>query len=78
MDGNWNIYVIRSRGGKPVCLTFDTHNDILPIWSRDGNWIYFSSNRTGRIEVWKVPAGGGNAVQVTRNGGLYGVESPDG
>lgn len=31
-----------------------------------------------RCEVWKMPVGGGPAVQITRNGGLGPVESPDG
>ena len=35
-------------------------------------------NRTGRLEVWKVSAGGGEAIQVTRNGGGAALESPDG
>jgi Tol biopolymer transport system component len=34
--------------------------------------------RTGRDEIWKVPAGGGPAQQVTKNGGWAALESPDG
>jgi Tol biopolymer transport system component len=49
-----------------------------PSWSHDGRWIYFSSNRTGRIEIWKVPADGGEERQVTRHGGIAAFESPDG
>ena len=30
------------------------------------------------MEVWKVPSGGGNAVQVTTGGGEAPLESPDG
>src|SRR6476620_240623 len=40
--------------------------------------IYFSSNRTGRYEVWKVPSVGGGATRVTRDGGFAPVESHDG
>ncbi len=46
--------------------------------SNDGRWIYFSSNRTGRRQVWKAPAVGGPAVQMTKNGGFAPLESPDG
>ncbi len=78
LEGNFDIYVIRASGGKPIRLTTDSADDDGPSWSRDGKWIYFASKRTGRWEVWKVPAGGGKAVQVTRNGGETAFESPDG
>ena len=59
-------------------LTREPSEDGTGTWFRDGRWIYFHSDRTGRFEVWKVPSGGGAAVQVTRTGGFYAVESEDG
>jgi Tol biopolymer transport system component len=53
-------------------------NDGGPSFSRDGRWIYFNSNRTGDFQIWKIPATGGSAVQVTHNGGYISFESPDG
>jgi hypothetical protein len=50
----------------------------MPSWSRDGQWIYFCSNRSGKFETWKVPATGGPAIQVTTQGGFEAFESPDG
>src|SRR5262249_11323805 len=50
----------------------------IPSYSQDGKWIYFSSRRSGRPEIWKASAGGGPAVQVTHNGGHVAIESPDG
>jgi Tol biopolymer transport system component/DNA-binding winged helix-turn-helix (wHTH) protein len=80
MEGKrtYDIYAIRASGGKPIRLTTDSADDVAPSWSRDGKWVYFTSIRTGRYEVWKVSAGGGEAVQVTRNGGGPAFESPDG
>jgi Tol biopolymer transport system component len=72
-----DIYVIRASGGKLSRLTTDSADDDSPTWSRDGKWIYFESKRTGRYEVWKVSAGGGEPTQVTRNGGRMPFESPD-
>jgi hypothetical protein len=52
----------------------------MPSWSPDGRWVYFGSTRTGRWEVWKVPVppAGGQATQVTRNGGACAFPSADG
>jgi Tol biopolymer transport system component len=59
-------------------LTEDPAADAVPSWSRDGRWIYFASNRTGEFQVWKMPAEGGEAMQVTKLGGYVAFESPDG
>ncbi len=48
-EGNADIYVISSDGGQPRRLTSDAAEDIVPSWSRDGHWIYFSSHRSGRL-----------------------------
>src|SRR5437868_2541054 len=41
-------------------------------------WIYFISDRTGVFQIWKIPPSGGDAVQVTSNGGFMPIGSPDG
>ncbi len=71
------IFTIAARGGKPVRLETDV-DGMIPSWSRDGAWVYFSSLKTGRLEIWKAPAGGGPAQQVTRRGGFAAFESLDG
>jgi len=53
-------------------------DDAVASWSKDGRSIYFVSNRTKSWEVWKMPADGGAATQVTRNGGYVAFESVDG
>ncbi|MFN7621799.1 MAG: TolB family protein, partial [Acidobacteriota bacterium] len=45
----------------------DGHNS-MPFWSADGEWIYFTSNRTSpnRLnQIWKSRVTGGPAVQVS-------------
>jgi Tol biopolymer transport system component/DNA-binding winged helix-turn-helix (wHTH) protein len=76
--GQSHIYVTNVEGGVPRALTDGAYNDIVPSWSRDGRWIYFGSNRTSGWQVWKVPVTGGEALQVTRQGGFVGTESWDG
>ena len=77
-DGEFHIWVTSANGGKPRRMTTDPANDGNPSWSRDGQWIYFDSHRTGEQQVWKIPDGGGDAIQVTRDGGFAALESPDG
>ncbi|HEY9433048.1 MAG TPA: winged helix-turn-helix domain-containing protein [Blastocatellia bacterium] len=77
-EGNADVYVISAEGGHPRRLTSDPAEDITPSWSRDGKWIYFGSTRSGGMQIWKVPAEGGQATQVTEQGGFEGFESMDG
>jgi Tol biopolymer transport system component len=78
-EGQGDVYVIPAAGGKPRNLTSNPANDSFPSFSRDGRWIYFSSNRASRErQIWKIPASGGDAVQVTTDAGYVPVESPDG
>jgi Tol biopolymer transport system component len=72
------VYVVNSQGGKPIRLTTNQGNQIIPNWSRDARWIYFASDRAGRFEVWKIQPTGGPEIQVTKNGGTMPLESLDG
>ncbi len=78
LRGSWDIYVIKSEGGAPRSLTTDASLEAKPSWSKDGRWIYFCSDRTGSRQIWKMPAGEGALVQVTKAGGFSPAVSPDG
>jgi Tol biopolymer transport system component len=77
-DGQSHIYVVDANGGRPRRVGSGTSSDFVPSFSRDGKWIYFYSDRTGRHEVWRVPLGEGVARQMTENGGSVAFESTDG
>jgi Tol biopolymer transport system component/predicted Ser/Thr protein kinase len=75
VTGQPAVYAVAADGGTPRLLADDAY---IPNWSRDGRWLYFASGRSGRVEAWKMPAAGGPATQVTRNGGAPAFESADG
>jgi Tol biopolymer transport system component/DNA-binding winged helix-turn-helix (wHTH) protein len=74
------IYTVGLDGAPPRQITEDADKmeSVCPSWSHDGQWIYFSSSRTGPYQVWKELASGGAAIQVTKQGGHAAFESPDG
>jgi Tol biopolymer transport system component/DNA-binding winged helix-turn-helix (wHTH) protein len=73
--GPGGLYIVSTNDGK---IERVPGGEGISSWSRDGKWIFFASGRTGKGQVWKIPAGGGAAVQVTKQGGDYAIESPDG
>lgn len=64
--------------GEPKRLGSDDALKGGVAWSVDGKSIYFSSEQTGRSEIWKQPASGGAKSQVTHDGAYLSRESPDG
>jgi len=52
--GNQDIYVMPARGGEPVRITDDPASDSGPLWSYDGQWLAFSSSRTGESGTWVI------------------------
>jgi Tol biopolymer transport system component len=79
-DQHSEVYKIDVVGGPPRLIpTIQGADNTVPNWARDGNWIYFSSNRGDEPnQIWKVPNAGGTPVQLTRKGGTWPVEGPDG
>ncbi len=73
-----DLYIAEADAGVSQRLTFDASNEHVPTWSADGRWVFFMSDRSGTREIWKVPASGGRAEQVTTGGGLKAWESRDG
>jgi Tol biopolymer transport system component len=54
-------------------------SDGWPWWSRDGQWIYVANaSWRGRAGIWKIPAPGGDPVDITAQGALRAEESFDG
>ena len=60
-----DIYSVSSTGGTAVPLTLSESYEFAPVWSHDGKWIAFASDRYGNFDVFVMPAGGGEAKRLT-------------
>ena len=65
--GNTQLWMLdlRNAAAKPVRLTQGDASSTDPEWSAKGDAIYFLSARSGSSQVYRMPAGGGDAVKVT-------------
>lgn len=46
-----------AQGGPARQLTRSPEHEAVPVWSRDGKWIYYLSQAEG--EIWRIPSAGG-------------------
>jgi Tol biopolymer transport system component len=49
-----DVWTVPSGGGEAVPLTQDPAMDWNPEWSHDGRYLYFSSDRDGTMNIWRV------------------------
>jgi len=78
--GGFNVMVRRLSGDTiPVRLAATEANETAPRFSPDGRWIAYSSDESGRYEVYaKSWPGPGTRVQISEAGGEQPVWSRDG
>ena len=74
-----DIFTIPAAGGAETRLTHDTVND-GPVYSPDGQYIYFDSSRSGTPQIWRMRTDGSEAEQMTDDDFLNSSPhiSPDG
>ena len=53
--GNRDIWVQPLAGGPRVRITDSESSDWSPAWAADGRHLYFSSDRSGTMNIWRVP-----------------------
>jgi hypothetical protein len=78
--GYRDVRIVDTADGSFVEVTHDRAVDGGPCYSADGRWLYFSSDRTGIMNVYAYELATGRLQQVTNVlGGAYQPEpSPDG
>ncbi len=52
--GQRDLVTIPANGGKAVFVTNDAAVDWKPVWSPDGKYLYFISDRGGSMNVWRI------------------------
>ena len=62
-----DIYVVDSEGGQARQLTTNSSYDSSPIWSNDGKYIAFATDRNANFDIYVVSVDGGVAKRVTTN-----------
>lgn len=67
-DGNLDVYTLDLTNQVLKRLTERPSIDTEPAWSADGRTIFFTSDRAGRPQIYRVPAAGGNAERVSFEG----------
>ena len=58
---------VNGAGAVPIDDLFYTRNTGGGAWSPDGKEIVFSSNFTGRFNLWKVSSSGGWPIQLSQS-----------
>jgi hypothetical protein len=79
-DGKFGIFIIPAEGGAETRLTTAASLDDGPEYSADGTHIYFNSDRTGRMQIWRMRTDGSDQEQVTDDeyNNWFPHPSPDG
>src|SRR5205809_535995 len=60
-----DIWVVETIGGIARPVTMHEAHEINPVFSPDGRWIAFSSNRHGSYDVFVVPTVGGKPRRLS-------------
>lgn len=61
-----DLWVVDFDGGDARRLTDTKANEWGPVWSPDGQWIAFNSNREGQTYPYLIPAKGGESRVIIR------------
>jgi TolB protein len=66
--GNFELYRIGAKGGKPVCITNTPRDEFAPAVSPDGKLVAHVSNHMGNIDLYTMPVTGGGKKHVDITG----------
>jgi len=71
-NGNPDVWLLDATDGRRVRFTSEQNADMFPLWSGDGDYIVFGSNRTGNsMEIYKRPATGSPGEELLLSNGAF-------
>ena len=79
--GAFDVAFLKLGGAKPALepVAATRFTEDRPAVSKDGKWLAFTSNQSGREEIYARPIGGnGEQVQISVAGGIEPAWGPDG
>jgi len=75
-DDNWDVWIYDLERGVATRLTFGEGYDADPVWSPDGEWIAFSSDREGPPTIFRKRTDGSGDAERLHEPGLVPFASP--
>jgi TolB protein len=80
VDGNLDIHILDINSRKTKRLTTHRAIDTEGTWSPDGDYIYFTSDRSGGPQIYRIATTGGTPERITFDGSYNARPrlSPDG
>jgi Tol biopolymer transport system component len=64
-----NLWLVPLSGNHPRRLTTEGKMDSHPVWSNEGQYVYFSSYRDGTLALWRVAVDSGTPERITMGTG---------
>ncbi|HUF72418.1 MAG TPA: Tol-Pal system beta propeller repeat protein TolB [Gammaproteobacteria bacterium] len=80
-DGNLDVYTLDLSNQVLRRITTSSAIDTEPVWSADGQYLYFTSDRAGSAQIYRVRAEPGERAERISFEGTYNTRarvSPDG
>ena len=67
-NGNADVWSMNADGSEKKRITSGKSADYEPVTSYDGKYVFFLSNRSGLMNIWRTDANGENPTQITKSG----------
>ncbi len=67
-DDNVDVWIYDMERDVPSRLTFAEAMDVVPVWSPDGQFLVFGSDRSGPLNTYRIRADGSGQAEVLIEG----------